>query len=343
VTVARAGARIVPRADEGEAAHRAASGFPSLDDVRAAARRLEGVARRTPLERSDALSELAGADVHLKLEGVQRTGSFKLRGAYNGVALLSPEERARGLVTASAGNHGQGVALAARLVGARAVVFVPEGAPEVKRRRIARFGAEVRLVPGGYDDAHAAAVAFAAGAGATFVSAFSDPAVVAGQGTVGLELFDELPGVRTIVAPVGGGGLIGGIGIVARALGHGVRVVGVQTDETAAMHASLAAGRPTSTHYGPTLCEGLSGDVDEPGLALVREVVDEVVLVSEEAVRRAIRWLYVEEGVVAEGSAAAAAAALLEGAVRGLEGPAAVVLSGSNLDAARLASILSGG
>jgi threonine dehydratase len=297
--------------------------------------------RRTPLERSDALSEIAGADVHLKLEGMQRTGSFKLRGGYNVVALLPPEERARGLVTASAGNHGQGVALAARMLGARAVVFVPESAPEGKKRRIARFGAELRCVPGSYDDAQAAGAAFAAESGAVFVSAFGDPALAAGQGTVALEIFDELPGVRTIVAPVGGGSLLGGIGVVARALGD-VRVVGVQTDETAAMHASLAAGRPTSTRYGPTLCEGLSGDVDERALALAREVVDEVVLVSEDAVRRAIRWLYVEEGVVAEGSAAVAAAALLEGAVRGLEGPVAVVLTGSNLDAARLAPILAG-
>ncbi|HEV7589314.1 MAG TPA: pyridoxal-phosphate dependent enzyme, partial [Longimicrobium sp.] len=221
------------------AASAPADAFPTLADVRAAARRLEGVVRRTPLERSDALSERTGTDVHLKLEGLQRTGSFKLRGAYNLVALLPPEERARGLVTASAGNHGQGVALAARLLDSRAVVFVPEDAPEGKQRRIARFGAELRRVPGGFDDAHAAAVAFAAGSGAVFVSAFSDPAVTAGQGTVALEPFDELPAVRTIVAPVGGGGLIGGIGVVARALGHGVRVVGVQTDETAAMHASL--------------------------------------------------------------------------------------------------------
>jgi len=310
--------------------------------VRAAARRLEGVTRRTPLERSDALSGVAGTDVFLKLEGLQRTGSFKLRGAYNVLASLSPEARARGLVTASAGNHGMGVALAARLLGARVVVFVPEDAPETKRRRISRFGAELRLVAGGFDDAHAAAEAFAAEAGALFVAAFGDPAVVAGQGTVGLELFADLPAVRTIVVPAGGGGLLGGIGVVARALGDGVRVVGVQTDQTAALHASLAAGRLTSVPYGPTLCEGLSGDVDERSLALARAVVDEVVLVSEEAVRRAIRWLYVEEGVVAEGSAAVGAAALLEGAIPGLEGPVAVVVSGSNLDAARLAPILSG-
>jgi len=339
---ARGAARIVPPVDAEEPARDAGAGVPSLDDVRAAARRMEGVVRRTPLERSDALSEAAGVDVHLKLEGLQRTGSFKLRGAYNGVALLPPGARARGVVTASAGNHGQGVALAARLQGARSVVFVPGSAPEVKRRRIARYGAELRLVDGGFDEAAAAALAFAAESGATFLNPVSDPAVLAGQGTVGLEILDELPGVRTIVAPVGGGGLIGGIGIVARALGRGVRVVGTQTEQTAAMHASLAAGRPTTTHYGPTLCEGLSGDVDASTLALAREVVDEVVLVAEDAVRRAIRWLYVEEGVVAEGSAAVAAAALLEGAVRGLEGPVVVVLTGSNVDAARLAPILAG-
>jgi threonine dehydratase len=327
----------------GEGATRAAtptSAFPTVDDVRAAARRLERVVRRTPLERSDGLSEISGTQVHLKLEGFQRTGSFKLRGAYNFIAGLAAEERARGLVTASAGNHGQGVALAARLLGARAVVFVPESAPDTKQRRIARQGAELRRVPGGYDDAHAAAEAFAAASGACFVHAFSDPAVVAGQGTVGLEIFDELPDVRTLVVPVGGGGLIGGVGVVARALGDRVRVVGVQTEQTAAVHASLAAGALVSPPYGPTLCEGLSGDTDLRAVELARRVVDEIVLVPEDAVRRAIRWLYVEEGLVAEGSAAVAAAALLEGAVHPLDGPVAAVLTGSNLDAHRLARIL---
>jgi threonine dehydratase len=324
----------------GQGAASGASAFPTAGDVRAAARRLERVVRRTPLERSDGLSEISGTEVHLKLEGFQRTGSFKLRGAYNFIAQLSADERARGLVTASAGNHGQGVALAARLLAARAVVFVPESAPETKQRRIARQGAELRRVPGGYDDAHAQAEAFAAATGACFVHAFSDPAVVAGQGTVGLEIFDELPEVRTLIVPVGGGGLIGGVGVVARALGDGVRVVGVQTDRTAAVHASLAAGALVSPPYGPTLCEGLSGDTDLRAVELARRVVDEIVLVPEDAVRRAIRWLYVEEGVVAEGSAAVAAAALLEGAVQPIDGPVAAVLTGSNLDAHRLARIL---
>jgi threonine dehydratase len=312
--------------------------FPSAVDVLRAANRLRGVARRTPLERSGWLSAIAGTDVHLKLETQQRTGSFKLRGAYNAIASLSAEQRARGLVTASAGNHGLGVALAASLLGARALVFVPDSAPEAKKRRIARSGAELREVGGDYDAAHHAAETHARREGATFVHAFSDPAVVAGQGTVGLEIVRELPEVRTIVVPVGGGGLVGGVGIVARALGRGIRIVGAQTEQTRAMHASLQAGRLTSPPYGATLCEGLSGDVDERSLALAREVVDRIVVVSENSVRRAMRSLYVEEGIVAEGSAAVAVAAVLEGAIE--QGPAAVVLTGGNVDAARLAAIL---
>ncbi len=316
------------------------SGAPGLADVLAAARRLQGTARRTPLERSNALSGIAGADVWLKLETQQRTGSFKLRGALNRLAVLSDAERARGVVAASAGNHGAGVALAARLRGIRAVVYVPEGAPEVKRRKIARLGAELRTVPGGYDQAHAAALRHAEESGAVYVDACSDPLVVAGQATVGLEIVQELPEVRTVVAPAGGGGLVGGIGVVARAMGAGIRVVGASTHPTSALKLSVEAGRPVPPPGGETLCEGLEGEVDAPAVALARRVVDEVVLVGEDAVRRAVRWLYVEEGVVAEGSAAVAAAALLEGAVRGVEGPVAVVLSGGNLDAARLATIL---
>ncbi len=314
--------------------------FPTLAHVLAAARRLEGAVRRTPLERSDALSAVAGADVWLKLEGMQRTGSFKVRGALNAVASLSAEERARGLVTASAGNHGLGVALAAREAGARAVVFLPASAPETKRRRIARFGAEVREVDGTYDDAHHAAEAWARETGAAFLHAYSDPAVVAGQGTVGLEVVRDLPGVRTLVLPIGGGGLVGGVGTVARAVDPTIRVIGVQSEETAAMHASLAAGELRLPPQGATLCEGLSGETDERALALAERVVDEVVLVPEAAVRRAIRWLYVEEGIVAEGSAAVSVAALLEAAAGGVEGPVAAILTGSNVDAARLAAIL---
>jgi threonine dehydratase len=313
---------------------------PTIDDVRAAAERLAGVVVRTPLTRSQPLSRAAGVEAWIKDEGRQRSGSFKLRGAYNAVASLSADERARGLVTASAGNHGLGVAIAARLLGASARIHVPSSSPEVKRSRIAAEGAELRLVEGGYDDAHAAAEADAEETGRFFVHGFSDPRVVAGAGTVGLEIVEDLPGVRTVVVPVGGGGLIGGVGTAVRALAPGVAIVGVQTEETSAMHASLAAGRVVSPPMGETLCEGLSGDVDERGLALAMRVVDRIVIVSEDAVRRAMAWLHREHGTTVEGSGAVGVAAVLEGALGKVEGPMAVVLSGSNVDPARLAQIL---
>lgn len=313
---------------------------PTPGDVLAAASRLRGAVRRTPLEPAPSLAPHAGTEVLLKLENQQRTGSFKLRGALNRIAMLGERERSRGVVTASAGNHGLGVALAARLHGTRATVYLGAGAPTTKRNRIARYGAEIREVDGGYDDAHEAAVREAERGGALYVHAFSDPAVVAGQGTIGLELLQEVPAPAAVVLPVGGGGLIGGVGVLVRALSPRTRIVGVQTEETSAMHASLAAGRPTSPAMGETLCEGLSGDVDERSLGLARQVVDEIVLVSEAAVRRAIRRLYVEEGILAEGSGVVAAAALHEGLVRAEGGAVLAVITGGNIDADRAASIL---
>jgi threonine dehydratase len=313
--------------------------LPSITDVLAAAKRLRNHVHRTRLEPSPSLSEASGVEVLLKLENQQRTGSFKFRGALNGIAAMTEAERQRPLVTASAGNHGLGVALGAALLGARATVFVPADAAQIKCRRIERFGAELRRSDGGYDDAHAEAEAYARRNGATYIHAFSAPAVVAGQGTVGLEIVGERPDVRTLLVPVGGGGLIGGVGIVARALAPRARVVGVQSTETAAMHASLAAGRITSVPIRESLCDGLAGDIDQRSLDLARDVVDEVRLVDEAAIRRAVRHLYLEEGVVAEGSGAVAAALLLE-AGRGFEGPVAAVISGGNLDAAVLAGIL---
>lgn len=304
-----------------------------------AARRLDRLVLDTPLEPAPTLSERAGADVLLKLENRQRTGSFKLRGALNAIGALSDAERRRGLVTASAGNHGLGVAHAARALNVHATVFVPAGAPETKRRRIRRLGAELREIEGGYDDAHAEAERFAARAGAVYVHAFSEPAVVAGQGTVGLEILRVRPDIGTIVVPVGGGGLAGGIGVIARALG-GARVVGVQSDATRTMYDSLAAGHPTSTRAATTICDGLAGDVDARSLALVRAVVDEVVLVEERRVRETVRALYEDEGVVAEGSGAVAAAAVQAGLVDSRGAPVAVVVSGGNVDANLLATLL---
>jgi threonine dehydratase len=313
-----------------------------INDVLAAAHRLKSVVRRTPLERSGSLSQRAGAEVFVKLETQQRTGSFKLRGACNAVAMLTATDRAAGVVTASAGNHGLGVAYAARLYNVPATVFVPADASRVKRERIRALGAVLREVPGTYDDAHAASTHFAAETAARYIHAFSDPHVVAGQGTVGLEILEELPDARTILAPVGGGGLIGGVGIVARALAPEAKVIGVQSRETAAMHASLREGSPVLPPMGPTLCDGLAGEIDAHSLALAQRVVDRMVLVEEGEVERAIHRLYTDAGTVAEGSAAVVAAALTEERLGGIDGPVAAILSGSNIDAAVLGRILLG-
>jgi threonine dehydratase len=320
-----------------------AQGLPTVRDVLAAARRLDGWVWRTALAPAASLVGSGGEEVLLKLESQQRTGSFKVRGALNAVLAMDAGRRAAGLVTASAGNHGLGVALAARSAGVPATVFVPEQASPAKTARLERFGAELRRVPGGYDEAHEHAAAFAERGGGTYVHAFSDPDVVAGQGTVALEILIERPDIAALVVPVGGGGLIGGCGIVARALSPELRVIGVQSSATSAMHRSLTAGRCVSHPAAPTVCDGLEGDVDERSLALARRVVDELVLVEEDEIRAAMRALYVDEGIVAEGSAAVVAAALRRGVAGDVRGPIAAVVSGGNLDAALLARILAGG
>lgn len=309
-----------------------------IQSVYEAQRRISGIVYRTPLERSERLSTQFGRPVYLKLECWQRTRSFKIRGAYNAVASLSAETLARGLVAASAGNHGQGVALAARMRGVAARIFVPRSAPETKKSRIRSYGAELREVDGIYDDAEAAALAYAAESGATFVHPAADPRVAAGQGTIGLEILEELPTVREVVVPVGGGGLIAGIGTVMKAM-DGVRVVGVQSERTRAMHAALAAGHPVEVDHGETLADGLAGGIEARGLAWVRQVADAVELVTESSIAEAIHGLYRHEGVVAEG-AGATPAAFLETVGPSTEGPVVLVVSGGNLDADRLREIL---
>jgi len=314
-----------------------------LEEIERARRRIEGVVYRTPLERSDWLSKLAGVPVHLKLECWQRTRSFKIRGAYNAVSMLGPGDRARGLVAASAGNHGQGVALAARELGARAVIFVPASAPETKKSRIRALGAELRMVEGIYDDAEAAALTFARERNAAFIHPFSDPAVVAGQGTVALEILEQMPDVEAMVVPVGGGGLCAGIGIVAKSLGNGrIRVIGVQSDATPAMHAAFEAGAVVGTEPGQTLADGLAGGVEPVSYGRARNVVDEMRLVPEAGIATAIRELYRRDGVVAEGAAAVPIAALQSGMLVPT-GPLVLVISGGNIDGSRLASILGSG
>ncbi|HKJ93443.1 MAG TPA: pyridoxal-phosphate dependent enzyme [Longimicrobiales bacterium] len=314
----------------------------SIQDILQARERIRGTVRDTPLQHSPWLSERAGCPVFLKLECWQRTGSFKLRGASNAVALLDADARARGLVTASAGNHGQGLALAAAGAGIQADIFVPDSAPETKKARIRGYGARLHVVPGIYDQAAEAALAFAEESGGYHLHPFGDPGVVAGQGTVGVEIAEALPGVRTVLVPVGGGGLISGAGLALKTLTAGaVRVIGVQSDATPAMHAAFAAGRVVPAPMADTLADGLSGATETASYERARLVTDDMILVGERGLAPAIRDLYVHDGVVAEGSGAVGVAALRDGAVS-LDGPAVVIISGGNIDAATLARILSG-
>lgn len=321
-----------------------ATALPELRAVEEARARLRGVARHTPLHFSPWLSERAGVPVHLKLECWQVTHSFKVRGAFNAIAALDDATRHRGLVAASAGNHGLAVAHAAALHDAPATIFVPASAPEAKKGRIRGLGAELREVEGIYDDAARAARSFARESGGRLVHAFDDPDVVAGQGTVAVEILEDLPGVREMVVPVGGGGLAAGVGAVLRAVG-GVRALGVQSTATRAMYEAFLAGRAVPTRDAPTLCDGLAGETEQGAYERARTALDELRLVDEASVGPTIRRLFEREGIVAEGSAAVGVAAVLTGVLSAtgtvpLDGPVAVIISGGNIDGSRLARLL---
>ena len=314
---------------------------PGPGDILAAHARIAGVVRRTPLERSGWLSAEAGCDVLLKLECWQPTRSFKVRGAANALTLRAEAARACGVVTASAGNHGQAVARAAAAVGAAATVFVPADAPAAKKARIRALGAVLDERERTYDDAEVAAAAFAARTGALLVHAFSDADVVAGQGTVGVEIAEDLPDVRSVVVPVGGGGLFAGVAIALRAAAPAARVVGVQSVETRAMFDAFAAGGVVASPITPTLADGLAGCTDAASYQRVRALTDTIHLVDEVAIADAMRKLFVHDGVVAEGAGAAGAAAVAAGIVA-VDGPAVVIVTGGNVDAERYARILRG-
>jgi threonine dehydratase len=308
--------------------------------VREAALRLRGVARRTPLRRSHALERVTGIETWLKLENEQLTGSFKLRGAFNAVATLDAEQRARGVVASSAGNHGLGLAWAARHFGVRTTIFVPASAPAVKREGIARLGATVDASRPDYDAAHDAALRFARETGALFVNPCAGDALLAGQGTVALEILEELPAIATLVVAVGGAGLLGGVASVIRDAAPGAAIVGAQSEHTAAMARSLDAGRLVEVPVLPTLADGLAGQIDEGGLAIGRRAIDRMAVVPEEALADAIRWLAREEGITAEGSGAVTVAALLTGAAGLVRGPVVAIVSGGNIDPARHRAIM---
>ena len=301
---------------------------PALPEIEAARRRLEGVARVTPLYRSDTLSRLVGREVRLKAENLQRTGSFKVRGAYNRISTLTEAQRAAGVVAASAGNHGQAVAWAAREVGAKARIFMPQDAPMAKVDATRHYGAEVELAGTALEACLEAAGEYVAEHGATLVHPFEDPVVIAGQGTIGLELADQAGDLETALIPIGGGGLAAGIALALRAVKPGVRIVGVQAAGT------MPGGG------GFTIADGIAvKKTGELTTRILDEVLDELVSVTDEEISQAIVLLLERTKLVVEGAGAVGVAALLSGKVDG-DGVVVPVLSGGNIDATLLISVM---
>ncbi|GAA2057810.1 threonine ammonia-lyase [Catenulispora yoronensis] len=304
----------------------------TLDDVERAREQLADVARRTPLEGSRTLSEKVRGPVQFKCENLQRTGSFKIRGAYVRIANLDPAERAHGVVAASAGNHAQGVALAASLLDSKSTVFMPEGAPLPKVAATEAYGAHVRFAGRTVDEALVAARAFAAETGATFIHPFDHPDVIAGQGTVGLEIIEQCPEVGTIVVATGGGGLLAGITVAVKAKRPDVRVIGVQAAGAAAYPPSLAAGEPVQLAGMSTMADGIA--VGRPGdvpFELIAHAADEVRVVSEESLSKAMLLLLERAKMVVEPAGAAGVAAIMDDP-HFFDAPTVAVLSGGNID-----------
>ncbi len=316
-----------------------------LSDVEAALARIRERVYLSPCARSETFSRLTGTEAFLKLENLQMTGSFKERGALNRLLTLSPEERARGLITASAGNHAQGVAYHAGRLGYPATIVMPETTPIIKVASTRAHGARVVLSGSSYDEAYAEARRLEQAEGLTFVHPFDDPGVIAGQGTIGLEILAQVPDLDAVVVPVGGGGLVSGIGVAVKARRPGVRVVGVQAELLASMLAALEAGKPVTLEGAQTLADGIAvkrtGDLT---LAHARTVVDEVVTVSEEEIASAILYLLEKEKTVVEGAGAVGVAALMHHRLPGLAGKKVVaVLSGGNIDVNLVARVIERG
>ena len=312
----------------------------SLADIEAARELIQGTAVYTPMEESRWLSSLAGGPVHLKCENLQRTGSFKIRGAYVRISRLSEDERAHGVVAASAGNHAQGVALAATLLGIKSTVFMPEGAPIPKEKATRAYGADVVFHGRYLEDALVRAREFAEETGAVLIHPFDHVDIVAGQGTAGLEILEQAPDVKTVVVPTGGGGLLAGIAIAIKAIRPDVRVVGVQAEGAAAYPASLASGAPVKLESMKTMADGIAvGLPGEITFAACRDLVDDILTVSEESLSQALLALLERAKMVVEPAGAAAVAAMLDDPTA-FETPAVAVLSGGNIDPLLLGKVI---
>ncbi|UVC09892.1 hydroxyectoine utilization dehydratase EutB [Rhizobium sp. TH2] len=317
----------------------------SLDDIRAAAARVSGHVLRTPMAQSASLSALCGVPVHLKLESHQRTGAFKLRGATNAMLTLSADQRKHGVVAASTGNHGRALAYAARSVGSKATICMSSLVPQNKVDEVRRLGAEVRISGRSQDEAQIEVDRLVAEEGLIMVPPFDNAAVIAGQGTIGLELVEDLPDLEMVLVQVSGGGLASGIAAAVKALKPGVKIIGLTMDRGAAMKLSIAAGRPVEVEEYPSLADSLGGGIgldNKLTFSMCQTLLDDIILVTEAEIAAGIRHAYEQEREVLEGAGAIGIAALVAGNAR-LSGPTAVILSGRNIDMRLHRHIINGG
>ena len=306
----------------------------TLRDLYLAQARIAPLVRKTPLVSSPALAKLSGSEITLKLENLQETGSFKPRGAANKILSLNPEVRERGIITVSSGNHGRAVAYVAHRLGLRALVFLADNVPANKLNAIQKLGAEVIVQGKTYEEASEEAYRLMAKEGLEMIHPYNDPAVIAGQGTIGLELLDEFPALDTVIVPLSGGGLLGGIAFALKSADPGIHVVGVSMERSPAMVESLRAGRVVEIVEEPTLADALAGNIHpcDYTFPLVQKTIDETVLVSEEEIASAMNFALEEHHLVVEGGGAVALAALISGKVKHLGKHVAVVVSGGNVD-----------
>lgn len=319
-------------------------GLPDFSEIIKAQVRLRGITKVTGLERSKSFSEMVGANVFMKLENLQSTGSFKIRGAYNKICSLSEEEKAAGVVAASAGNHAQGVAYSATKLGVKSTIFMPIFTPPLKVIATRAYGAEVVLSGDSYDSAYKAAKAFVEEKHATYIHAFNDPYIIAGQGTIGMELFDQLDDIQDIIVPIGGGGLIAGIAIAAKSINPKIRIVGVEAEGAQSMHQSLKAGKLVDYISAQTIADGIAvkmaGDLT---FEAAQKYIDEVVVVNDDEMAHALYLMLQRAKVLAEPSGVASMAALLSGKVKVNGENVVALISGGNINMGLLEQIIEKG
>lgn len=295
--------------------------------------RLRGVAVRTPLTHSKGLSEVCGGEVYLKWENQQRTGAYKFRGAYNKICSLSGEEKARGVVTASSGNHALAVSLASGLLGVKATVVVPEGAPKIKIEKLRGLGANLVIKGANFDESLVHCMELAERTGAVYVPGTEDHKIMSGQGTIALEIMEDLPDVDTVIAPIGGGGLISGVGTWTKTVNPRIRLLGAQSTAARAMYESFKTGSVREIPVVPTIADGLAGQISDMALQHVSRVVDDIVLAEEGALRDAIIWILANERQVVEGSSAVGPTLILNNRIDIRSGEKVViVITGGNID-----------